>query len=142
MFDESMPEVLAPVRWVNPSTGNDANNGQTPTAAYATLEHALTGNEVTQGTRIILEPGTYTENNFTVTCSTVGSASDAMGPVDKIPLVVTCETVAKINATITVGGTGIADGNGNYPDDNPIRFINVKPTAITLSGDNAWAQEF
>lgn len=52
-FMSDVPETIAPVRWVNTATGSDSNNGERPSAAWATLGKALTASAITFGTRVI-----------------------------------------------------------------------------------------
>lgn len=56
--------------WVDPVSGNDANNGATPATALRTLAAAWNSLPMnvtlTQGVRINLQPGTYAENTIPI----------------------------------------------------------------------------
>lgn len=52
-------EVIAPVYWVSQS-GSDSNNGYRPSAPFATVSYAVTGDRMTFGARLILTCGLHT----------------------------------------------------------------------------------
>lgn len=45
--------------YVNPKTGNDADDGRNPAAAFKTLQHAV--GVAAPGDTIVLAPGVYTQ---------------------------------------------------------------------------------
>lgn len=57
--------------YVDVNTGNDSNNGTSPSTAFKTIQHAA--NISLAGDKIIVQPGTYREN---VTISRSGTASN------------------------------------------------------------------
>jgi len=59
-FDGEFPTILHPVYWVS-KTGSDANNGWTSETPWLTVNHALTGNRITDGARVIFGPGEFAE---------------------------------------------------------------------------------
>lgn len=53
------PETLHPVYWVNPTTGSNSNDGYRPSAAFASVDYAATGDRATYGGRIQIPIGEY-----------------------------------------------------------------------------------
>lgn len=59
----SSPDTIHPVYWVSKASGNDANSGNTPRAAFATIRYAVTGNRVPYSATIIVQDQLYDYND-------------------------------------------------------------------------------
>lgn len=59
-------DTIHPVYWVDPVSGSNANNGWSPSSAFASVDYAAAGDRATYGARIQLPEGVYNYSGDTV----------------------------------------------------------------------------
>lgn len=80
-FAEIRPVILHPVFWVSPS-GSNSDDGWTPSTAWATPKHALEGDRLSPGSRLIIASGSYPETTrINIDWDTPDAAYETTGSV-------------------------------------------------------------
>lgn len=151
-------EVIAPLAWVSPS-GTDSTSGNTgflPDEPWASVKYACTPNNFPQGGCIMVAAGEYLSDQINPGFSTIGKSGLTFGTTFVVPTVIKGEGHATTRMAldsessdttfILIDADGTADGNSNYPGDEPVRFMDIhvdsdKASAVILdtdSNDNAY----
>jgi len=82
-YSQEIEEPIHPVYWVDPIKGVDTNTGYGPSAAWKTLNRALTGSRVVTSSLINIAPGATDEgtSSYAIAVNTVTKPAQANHPV-------------------------------------------------------------
>jgi len=133
-FIESRPDILGPAFFVDHVSGNDANNGLRPNAAWSSVRKALQSSAVTYGSVVrVLRDGDLTEPNTIAVVYNAGSwdaTYSGAGPTD---FAVQVRGNRSYAATLNwASGTTII-GTGTHRVDIEFDGVGIMPPAATTN---------